>query len=86
MKRSILLLSALVAGSAIVGAGGTAAIGATTTYDVTFTSTDFESFPAGETAPVDPVTGSFTITFDPTLSVARAMPSPGAVGSRITLA
>jgi hypothetical protein len=66
VKRSILLLSALVAGSAVLGAGGTAAIGATTTYDVTFTSTDFESFPAGETAPVDPVTGSFTITFDPT--------------------
>jgi PEP-CTERM motif len=66
VKRSIMLLSALVAGGAVVGSGGTAAIGATITDDVTFTATNFTSFPAGETAPVDPVTGSFTITFDPT--------------------
>ena len=85
MKRSILLLSALVAGGAVMGAGGTAAIGATTTYDVMFTATDFESFPAGEAAPVDPVTGSFTITFDPTQTYTDETAGITLTGSNFTL-
>jgi hypothetical protein len=66
MRTKLMLLSALVAGGAVMGVGATGALGATSTYDVTFTATGFSSFPAGETSPVDPVTGSFTITFDPT--------------------
>jgi hypothetical protein len=41
---------------------------ASVTDDVTFSASGFTSFPTGVTPPTDPVTGSFTITFDPTLS------------------
>lgn len=37
------------------------------TDDVSFSATGFTAFPGG-TAPVDPVTGSFTITLDPALN------------------
>jgi hypothetical protein len=64
VKRSILLLGVLIAGGAVAGAG---AANAAVVHDlVTFSATDFSSSPPGETPPVDPVTGSFTITFDPT--------------------
>jgi hypothetical protein len=64
VKRSLLLLSALVAGAATAGAG---AANAALVHDlVTFTATDFTvGIPPGP-VPVDPVTGSFTISFDPT--------------------
>ena len=35
---------------------------------VTFSATSFSSGSPGATPPVDPVTGSFTITFDPTMT------------------
>jgi hypothetical protein len=37
------------------------------TDDVTFSVGGFSTFPVGGTPPEDPVTGAFTITFDPTL-------------------
>lgn len=37
----------------------------TVSYNVSFSAKSFQSYASG-TAPVDPVTGSFTITFDPT--------------------
>jgi hypothetical protein len=61
--RSILLFSAFVAGSVAVGAQ---AADAALVHDlVTFTASGFTSA-FGEPVPTDPVTGSFTITFDPT--------------------
>jgi PEP-CTERM motif len=66
VTRSIILLSALVGGSAIVGTG---AANAALVHDlVTFTASNFETDVGSSPAPVDPVTGSFTISFDPTLS------------------
>ena len=61
--RSILLFSAFVAGSVAVGAQ---AADAALVHDlVTFTASGFTSA-FGEPVQTDPVTGSFTITFDPT--------------------
>jgi hypothetical protein len=61
--RSILLFSAFVAGSVAVGAQ---AADAALVHDlVTFTASGFTSA-FGQPVPSDPVTGSFTITFDPT--------------------
>ena len=61
--RSILLFSGFVAGSVAVGAQ---AADAALVHDlVTFTASGFTSA-FGEPVPTDPVTGSFTITFDPT--------------------
>lgn len=66
MTRSIILLSALVGGIAIVETG---AANAALVHDlVTFTASNFETDVGSSPAPVDPVTGSFTISFDPTLS------------------
>jgi PEP-CTERM motif len=66
VTRSIILLSALVGGIAIVGTG---AANAALVHDlVTFTASNFETDVGSSPAPVDPVTGSFTISFDPTLS------------------
>jgi len=46
---------------------------ATTVTDlVTFSATDFTAVPSGTTVPVDPVVGSFTITFDPTQNYTNA--------------
>jgi PEP-CTERM motif len=85
VNRSILLLSALVVGGAVMGAAGSSALGATITDDVTFTSTNFTSFPAGETAPVDTVTGSFRITFDPTQTYVDETSGITLTGLNITL-
>jgi hypothetical protein len=64
--RSIILLSALVGAVAIVGTG---AANAALVHDVvTFTASDFNIDVGPDSAPVDPVSGSFTISFDPTLS------------------
>jgi PEP-CTERM motif len=63
MKRSILLFSALVAG--VVAVGAQAANAALVNDLVTFTASGFTSA-FGQPVPTDPVTGSFTITFDPT--------------------
>ena len=63
MKPSTLLLGALVAGGAAVGAQ--AANAAIVSDLVTFTASGFTSA-FGQPVPTDPVTGSFTITFDPT--------------------
>jgi hypothetical protein len=66
VTRSIILLSALVGGIAIVETG---AANAALVHDlVTFTASNFETDVGSSPAPVDPVTGSFTISFDPTLS------------------
>jgi hypothetical protein len=65
VKRSVLLLSAVVAGGAAMGAQ---AANAALVHDlVTFTGSGITSA-FGEAVPTDPVTGSFTITFDPTLT------------------
>jgi len=61
--RSILLFSAFVAGNVAVGAQ--AANAALVNDLVTFTASGFTSA-FGQPVPTDPVTGSFTITFDPT--------------------
>jgi hypothetical protein len=66
MKRSLVLLSALVASGAVVGAQ--AAKAALVDDLVEFSASDFETDVGSSPAPVDPVTGSFTISFDPTLS------------------
>ena len=63
MKRSVLLFSALVAGG--IGMGAQAANAAPVNDLVTFTASGFTSA-FGQPVPTDPVTGSFTITFDPT--------------------
>src|ERR1700733_11737203 len=39
----------------------------TITETIDFTASDFTSNPSGATPSVDPVSGSFTLTFDPTL-------------------
>jgi hypothetical protein len=65
MKPSILLLGALVMGGAAVGSQ--AANAAIVSDLVTFSASGFTSA-FGEPVPTDPVTGSFTITFDPTLT------------------
>jgi hypothetical protein len=65
MNRSVLLLSALIVGGAVTGAG---AANAALVHDlVTFSANGFETDVGTDPAPVDPVTGSFTISFDPTL-------------------
>jgi PEP-CTERM motif len=59
-----MLLSALVAGGAVMGAG---AAKAALVHDlVEFSASDFETDVGSNPAPVDPVTGSFTISFDTT--------------------
>jgi hypothetical protein len=64
VNRSIPILGALVAGAALADAG---AANAALVHDlVTFTANDFSVGAGPGPAPVDPVTGSFTITFDPT--------------------
>jgi PEP-CTERM motif len=66
VKQSIVLISALVASGAAMGAG---AAKAALVHDlVEFSASDFETDVGSSPAPVDPVTGSFTISFDPTLS------------------
>lgn len=63
MNKSILLLGTLIAGGASVTGG---AANAALVHDlVTFTASGFTSA-FGQPVPTDPVTGSFTITFDPT--------------------
>jgi hypothetical protein len=64
VKTSTIVLSALVAGGALVSAG---AANAALVHDlVTFSATDFTTGVPPGPAPVDPVTGSFTISFDTT--------------------
>jgi PEP-CTERM motif len=64
MKQSILLLGALAAGAAVMGAGAANAAGV---HDlVSFSASDFTVGVGSDPAPTDPVTGSFTISFDPT--------------------
>jgi hypothetical protein len=64
MNKSILLLGALVAGGAVVGVG---AAKAALVHDlVTFSASDFQIGQGSDPAPVDPVKGSFEISFDPT--------------------
>ena len=66
VNRSIMWLSALVASGAVLGAG---AAKAALVHDlVTFTASNFETDVGSSPVPVDPVTGSFTISFDPTLN------------------
>jgi PEP-CTERM motif len=66
MKRSLLLFSALVASGLVVGAG---AANAALVHDlVTFSANSFQIGEGSDPAPKDPVTGSFTITFDPTMT------------------
>jgi hypothetical protein len=43
--------------------------GSMTTYDVTFSANTFQVGAGSDPAPVDPVTGEFKITLDPTVSV-----------------
>jgi PEP-CTERM motif-containing protein len=43
--------------------------GAMTTYDVTFSANTFQVGAGSDPAPVDPVTGEFKISLDPTVSV-----------------
>jgi hypothetical protein len=61
MRISCLVIAAL--GTLMAPTAGKAA---TITTDATFTATPFVSV-MGTTPPVDPVTGSFHLTFDPTL-------------------
>jgi hypothetical protein len=64
VKKSIPLLVALVAGGASVMAG---AANAALVHDlVTFSASNFTVGSGSNPAPVDPVTGSFEISFDPT--------------------
>ncbi len=64
VKKSIPLLVALVAGGASVMAG---AANAALVHDlVTFSASNFTVGSGSDPAPVDPVTGSFEISFDPT--------------------
>ena len=64
MNKSILLLGALLAGGAVASAG---AANAALVHDlVTFSASDFTVGSGSDPAPVDPVMGSFTISFDPT--------------------
>jgi hypothetical protein len=64
VKKSTLLLVALVAGGARVMAG---AANAALVHDlVTFSASNFTVGSGSDPAPVDPVTGSFEISFDPT--------------------
>jgi hypothetical protein len=62
--------NALMAVSALMLIGTLPAMAAPVTDDVTFSATSFSGgappLYTGGTAPTDPVTGSFTITFDPT--------------------
>jgi hypothetical protein len=66
------LPSALIVFSSLMSIGTLPATAATVTDVVTFSATSFTGGPpplyTGGTAPTDPVTGSFTITFDPTLT------------------
>jgi hypothetical protein len=63
------LTGAALAASAIMLIATLPAKAASVTDDVTFSASGFTSFPTGVTPPTDPVTGSFTITFDPTQTV-----------------
>jgi hypothetical protein len=66
MKKKLLQASL-----SVVLLAATASAGAATVTDlVTFSATGFSSFPSTVAVPTDPVTGSFTITFDPTQSYA----------------
>lgn len=56
-----------VLGIALLSLSG-AATAATVNDYVTFSATGFSSFPTTVAVPTDPVTGAFTITFDPTQS------------------
>jgi hypothetical protein len=60
----------IVVSAAVTSIGTLPAIAATVNDNVTFSATSFSGGAAplytGGTAPTDPVTGSFTITFDPT--------------------
>ena len=48
---------------------GVSANAATTTYDVSFSADTFQIGSGPDPAPVDPVTGSFTVTLDPAVAV-----------------
>ena len=63
MKFRDLLISAAAAAMATFAAGAAGAAVITDTF--TFTATGFQSA-FGQAVPTDPVTGSFTVTFDPT--------------------
>jgi hypothetical protein len=66
VKKAAMLLGALMAGGVIMGAG---AANAALVHDVvTFSASNFSVDVGSDPAPVDPVTGSFTISFDPALS------------------
>ena len=65
--------------SALLGSSGGAACAANTTYIIDFTANGFDPG-----APTDPVTGSFTITFDP--SVITDIVGTSVVVNRINLA
>jgi hypothetical protein len=63
MNKSILFLGALVAGATASAGAANAAL----VHDlVSFTASDFTVGTGSDPAPVDPVMGSFTISFDPT--------------------
>ena len=64
MKMNSKVLSISTAIAILTAACGTAVNASTTTFDVSFSASNF--FPAG--APKDPVIGSFTVTFDPTIN------------------
>ncbi len=62
-------LCASVALGFVVLAVAAPANGEMTTYDVTFSANSFQVGVGSDPAPVDPVTGEFKITLDPTVSV-----------------
>jgi hypothetical protein len=68
---------ALLVLGAVLAAQGAGAKAATITSVINFSATAFNVF-GGGTAPVDPVVGSFTITYDPAVSVTNV------TGSAIT--
>jgi PEP-CTERM motif len=64
--RKLLLASAATSLGLLVS--GVSAQAALEKFDVSFTAGGFASAYSGQPAPEDPVTGSFTIVFDPTLT------------------
>lgn len=66
MMRMTLLASTVLI---CLAAGPRLAQAGLVTYDVSFTAHDFQTGVGANPPPVDPVTGSFTVTLDPTLDV-----------------
>jgi hypothetical protein len=62
------LCSSITLAFALLAVAATAN-GGTMTYDVTFSANSFQVGAGSNPAPVDPVTGEFKITLDPTVSV-----------------